>query len=68
MEDLRHIQRPKDAYPDYGGCPKQIMNPYMSMYHNNDESSSYSNLVYRSACDKLREKVQDGRTKYLISN
>ena len=54
VEDLRHIQ------------PKQIMNPYMSMYNNNQES--YSNLVYQSACDKLKEKVQDERTKYLISS
>ena len=54
VEDLRHIQ------------PKQIMNPYMSMYNNNHES--YSNLVYRSACDKLKEKVQDEKTKYLISS
>jgi hypothetical protein len=54
VEDLRHIQ------------PKQIMNPYMSIYNNNQES--YSNLVYQSACDKLKEKVQDERTKYLISS
>ena len=45
---------------------KQIMNPYMSIYNNNQES--YSNLVYQSACDKLKEKVQDERTKYLISS
>ncbi len=29
---------------------------------------SYSNLVYQSACDKLKEKVQDERTKYLIKS
>jgi len=40
--------------------PKQINNPY---YH-----ESYSNLVYQSACDKLKEKIQDERTKYLISS
>jgi hypothetical protein len=28
----------------------------MSMFGNDD---SYSNLVYQSACDKLKEKVQD---------
>ena len=28
---------------------------------NND--NSYSNLVYQSACDKLKEKIQDERTK-----
>ncbi len=43
-----------------------MINLYMSMYHNNHES--YSNLVYQSACDKLKEKVQDERTKYLISS
>ena len=37
----------------------------MPMYNNND---SYSNLVYLSACDKLKEKIQDERTKYLISS
>jgi len=32
---------------------------------NND---SYTNLVYQSACDKLKEKVQDERTKFLINS
>ena len=40
--------------------PKQMNNPY---YH-----ESYTNLVYQSACDKLKEKIQDERTKYLISS
>ena len=40
--------------------PKQMNNPY---YH-----ESYANLVYQSACDKLKEKIQDERTKYLISS
>jgi hypothetical protein len=52
VEDLRHIQ------------PKQN-NKYMSMFEN---ENSYSNLVYQSACDKLKEKIQDERTKYLISS
>ena len=52
VEDVRHIQ------------PKQN-NKYMSMFNNDN---SYSNLVYQSACDKLKEKIQDERTKYLISS
>ncbi len=52
VEDLRHIQ------------PKQN-NKYMSMFEN---ENTYSNLVYQSACDKLKEKIQDERTKYLISS
>ncbi len=40
--------------------PKQMNNP---LYH-----ESYTNLVYQSACDKLKEKIQDERTKYLISS
>ena len=40
--------------------PKQNNNPY--------NHESYSNLVYLSACDRLKEKVQDERTKYLISS
>ena len=52
VEDVRHIQ------------PKQN-NQYMSMFNNDN---SYSNLVYQSACDKLKEKIQDERTKYLISS
>jgi len=43
----------------------QQKNKNMPMYNNND---SYSNLVYLSACDKLKEKIQDERTKYLISS
>ena len=52
VEDVRYIQ------------PKQ-KNKYMSMFEN---ENSYSNLVYQSACDKLKEKIQDERTKYLISS
>ena len=52
VEDVGHIQ------------PKQN-NKYMSMFEN---ENSYSNLVYQSACDKLKEKIQDERTKYLISS
>ena len=37
----------------------------MALFGNDD---SYSNLVYQSACDKLKEKVQDERTKYLIKS
>ncbi len=37
----------------------------MSMFGNDD---SHSNLVYQSACDKLKEKIQDERTKYLNSS
>ena len=40
--------------------PKQMNNPY---YH-----ESYTNLVYQSACDKLKEKIQDEKTKYLINS
>ena len=56
IEDLRHIQ-PKHNNNN---------NPYISMYNNNNDS--YTNLVYQSACDKLKEKVQDERTKYLIKS
>ena len=52
VEDVRHIQ------------PKQNKQ-HMPMYHNDN---SYSNLVFQSAYDKLKEKVQDERTKYLISS
>jgi len=52
VEDVRHSE------------PKQN-NKYMTMFSNED---SYSNLVYQSACDKLKEKLQDERTKYLISS
>ena len=37
----------------------------MTLFSNDD---SYTNLVYQSACDKLKEKVQDERTKYLIKS
>ncbi len=37
----------------------------MTMFSNEDR---YSNLVYLSACDKLKEKLQDERTKHLISS
>jgi hypothetical protein len=52
VEDVRHLQ----AKPNM---------KYMSMFANDD---SYTNLVYQSACDKLKEKVQDERTKYLIKS
>ncbi len=52
IEDMRYTQ------------PHQ-KNKNMPMFNNND---SYSNLVYLSACDKLKEKIQDERTKYLISS
>ena len=35
------------------------------MFSNDD---SYTNLVYQSACDRLKEKLQDERTKYLIGS
>ena len=55
IEDLRHVQPP---HP-----PQQ--NRYMALFGNDD---SYTNLVYQSACDKLKEKVHDERTKYLIKS
>ena len=57
IEDLRHVQ-PQHQQQQYN-------NRYMSMFSNGD---GYTNLVYQSACDKLKEKVQDERTKYLISS
>ena len=54
IEDLRHIE----PIP-----PQPNNNRYMKMFSNDD---SYTNLVYQSACDRLKEKVQDERTKYLI--
>ncbi len=54
IEDLRHIQPPPPP-----------TNRYMTLFSNDD---SYTNLVYQSACDKLKEKVQDERTKYLIKS
>ncbi len=44
--------------------PKQ-KNQHMSMFGN---ENSYFYLVYHTACDKLKEKIQDNRTKYLISS
>jgi hypothetical protein len=55
IEDLRHVQ-PQQP-------PQQ--NRYMALFGNDD---SYTNLVYQSACDKLKEKVHDERTKYLIKS
>ena len=52
VEDIRHIQ-------------PQPKNKYMTLFSNED---SYTNLIYQSACDKLKEKLQDERTKYLISS
>ena len=57
VEDLRYIQ-PQQRPP-----PPQ--NKYMTLFSNDD---SYTNLVYQSACDRLKEKVQDERTKYLIKS
>jgi hypothetical protein len=54
IEDVRHTQQ-----------QQQPKNKHMTMFSNDD---SYSNLVYQSACDKLKEKIQDERTKYLISS
>jgi hypothetical protein len=54
IEDVRHTQQ-----------QQQPKNKHMTMFSNDD---SYSNLVYQSACDKLKEKLQDERTKYLISS
>ena len=54
IEDVRHTQQ-----------QQQPKNKHMTMFSNDD---SYSNLVYQSACDKLQEKLQDERTKYLISS
>jgi hypothetical protein len=52
IEDMRHMHQ------------QQQKNKYMTMFNND----SYTNLVYQSACDKLKEKVQDERTKYLIKS
>ena len=60
IEDLRHVQPPPQQQQQ-----QQYNNRYMSMFSNGD---GYTNLVYQSACDKLKEKVQDERTKYLISS
>ena len=57
IEDLRHVQPQPQQQPNN--------NRYMKMFSNDD---SYSNSVYQSACDKLKEKVQDERTKYLIKS
>ena len=57
IEDLRHVQPQPHQQSNN--------NRYMKMFSNDD---SYSNLVYQSACDKLKEKVQDERTKYLIKS
>ena len=54
IEDVRHTQQ-----------QQQQKNKHMTMFSNDD---SYSNLVYQSACDRLKEKLQDERTKYLISS
>jgi hypothetical protein len=56
IEDLRHVQQPAQYNNN---------NRYMKMFSNDD---SYTNLVYQSACDRLKEKVQDERTKYLIKS
>jgi hypothetical protein len=56
IEDVRHTQQQQQQQPK---------NKHMTMFSNDD---SYSNLVYQSACDRLKEKLQDERTKYLISS
>jgi hypothetical protein len=53
IEDIRHTQQ------------QPTKNKYMTMFSNED---SYTNLVYQSACDRLKEKLQDERTKYLIGS
>ena len=53
IEDKRHIQK------------HQALSHYNHFMPNSD---SYTNLVYQSACDKLKEKVQDERTKFLINS
>ena len=58
IEDLRHVQPQQPQQP-------QQQNRYMALFGNDD---SYTNLVYQSACDKLKEKVHDERTKYLIKS
>ena len=55
----------EDEIDDMRYTQPQQKNKNMPMFNNND---SYSNLVYLSACDKLKEKIQDERTKYLISS
>ena len=57
IEDLRHVQPQQQQHNNN--------NRYMKMFSNDD---SYTNLVYQSACDRLKEKVQDERTKYLIKS
>ena len=54
IEDLRHVQP-----------PARQQSRYMALFGNDD---SYTNLVYQSACDKIKEKVHDERTKYLIKS
>jgi hypothetical protein len=53
IEDVRHIQQ------------QQPKNEYMTMFSNDDR---YTNLVYQSACDRLKEKLQDEKTKYSIGS
>ena len=55
VEDVRHKQQPNLHTPSH----------YNHFMQNNE---SYTNLVYQSACDKLKEKVQDERTKFLINS
>ena len=45
---------------------KRHIQKHQAPSHYNHES--YTNLVYQSACDKLKEKVQDERTKFLINS
>jgi len=55
----------EDEIDDMRYAQPQQKNKNMTMFSNDD---SYSNLVYQSACDRLKEKLQDERTKYLISS
>ena len=54
IEDKRFIQKQSSPPSHYN--------------HFAQSNDSYTNLVYQSACDKLKEKVQDERTKFLINS
>ena len=54
IEDKRYIQKQSSPPSHYN--------------HFAQRNDSYTNLVYQSACDKLKEKVQDERTKFLINS
>ena len=63
IEDKRFIQ--KQSSHGYCGQIRETPSHYNHFAQSND---SYTNLVYQSACDKLKEKVQDERTKFLINS